>query len=617
MSGGRFITRMFLRDDGTVLDDLTDEPLPFLTKANQAQELGAFAQNYLVGENSLFKRSATAAAFAAADKLATDRDSAAFLRQATLGPTLAEIQAATALGSRRAWILDQFTKQCSRSFGTRAYVDLGITTLTFGNPQEGCQSLFTSLGTEPPLRMKLLHALQRLFVTSVPGGAYQGQDHVYSYLSWMDRLDKYVFGNWRDLIESITYSPQMSLMLTYLANRKETATSQPDENYARELMQLFSIGLYELNPDGTYKRDINGELIPTYELEDIRQVARCLTGLTRWSFNGTSQRYDVDDTNSNAAFVAGISTDMYDDMFNNPDVRLKHFLPAYEYGAKTALKGRINIPAGTDPATNLSMLHDALFNHPSTAPFFAVRMIQTLVTSNPSPDYVARVVKAFEDNGSGVRGDLKAVWLAILTDPEAASDGRYEPTFGRIRDGFELYMHQTRSLDRRASNGNMNPSRDSRYVTSGTSRYGATFFPYYPSIFGPYDPLHQPDELIASGRYAPEMQMWNSSQLTTSLNELVNSATAGEPRDTATLDVVESNYSMLPLTGTAAELIERLNLLLCGGRMSESLRASLAACLVSVTAWQTPGTMTSSQQEDRVVVALQMVMNSPDYAVQI
>lgn len=546
------------------------------------------------------------------DLVSTDAESASFLQKATIGPTLAEIQALTTLKSKRAWVLDQFKKKLTMRYMDFGYNKLSATVLNdFVYTTQVNTAIATTLIQDPAaLRTKATLAMSRLFVLSFPGGAFDDAGRFYSWVSWYDLLDKHVFGNWRDLIEAITYSLHMSRMLTYYANEKESAARQPDENYARELMQLFTIGLWELNRDGTKKLDANGDPIPTYINDDIRQVARTLTGLTRWDFNGTTERYDVQSTAADAKARSDFGFTNGAWLFGDPDFRLQHYLPFYEYGAKKALNGRIDIPEGTDPVTNLKMLHDALFYHPNAGPFFATRMIQHLVTSNPSPAYVDRVAAAFEDNGKGVRGSMQAVWLAILTDPEASSDGRTNFKFGRVRDGFDLWAGQMRSLDRKNNVNYISIASDNSTGTYG-GNFGSTFPRMAPSIFGAYDPTHSPPELINSGFLAPEMGMWSDVLMLRACNELVNNALSGEPTDTASATTSISAYSMFNLTAAAADLIERANILLCGGKMSAGLRASIQTVIGALPV------STATEQNNRLVVVLQLILNSPDYWVQL
>lgn len=546
------------------------------------------------------------------DRIATQADAAGFLQKATFGPTLAEIDALVTLGSKRAWVADQFTRSLRKRYLDYVYIDYAEQDFTeFSNAPATDNSIVTGLLVdEAALRTKATWALSKLFVISHPGGAFDDAGTPYNFVSWFDRLDKYVFGNWRDLIESITYSLHMSRMLTYYANEKATGNRQPDENYAREIMQLFTIGLWELNQDGTRKLDENGQPIPTYVNDDIRQMARCLTGLTRWDFNNTSERYDDTGAGSRNKAVAGFNTPAGVWHFSDPDRRLRHYLPFYEYGSKYALKGRVDIPAGTDPVTNLNMMHDALFYHPNTAPFFAIRMIQHLVTSNPSPAYVSRVAAAFDDNGFGVRGDMKAVWMAILTDPEAAYDGRYEAGFGRVRDGFDLFAAHIRSLGRRTNAGRIAiASNDSVYTYM--ENYGSTAPRMAPSIFGFYDPTHSPQELRERSLLAPEMMMWSDVLTVRCLNHLAAMQGAHEPRDTPTASTSISDYTMLPLTGTVDALVQRIDVLLCGGKMSPGTRALVNSVITGLPVSNT------TEQYNRATLALELVVNSPDFWVQL
>lgn len=547
------------------------------------------------------------------DRIADEAAAAGFLQKATLGPKYSEIQALAALGSKRAWVLAEFNKPLSRSFAARCYVDQGVTDTTLfdtGSRFQTERAWLTGYMDEPALRIKVLHSLNKLFVITV-AGTFQDNGRWAAWMSWLDRLNEHVFGNWRDLIESITYSPHMSMMLTYYANKKAADERQPDENYAREIMQLFTIGLVELNMDGTAKLDSEGKPIPTYSNDDIRQVARCLTGMTRWNFSPTFEFYDRKTTASDTKFNTAINTGDYDDMVFDPQIRLKHYLPEYEYGAKIALGGRLNVPEGTAPDASLTMLHDALFNHPNAAPFFALRMIQHTVTSNPSPAYISRVAHAFANNGAGVRGDMKAIWMAILTDPEAQSDGRYNAEFGRVRDGFDVYANHIRSFERRGNNGYVSPAADGNIGTY-TPDFGPTAFRQQPSIFSAYDPLHVPPALEGSKDLSPEMQMWSDVLLLRAMNRLLSAVFNSNP-STATpgVDNMQSTFSMLSLAGTAEALVERVNLLMCGGKMSPALRVDLIANANTI------GISTVPLQEARAMSTIVITANSPDYFVQL
>lgn len=560
-----------------------------------------------------------AASPSAYDDISTLRKASHFLRQATLGATWAEIQNCAAVGSRKLWLRSQLKMSFAKRFMDRLFTDEGITDLTRTDVSSEIGYIFMlgMTAAEAPLRARCLHALLKFFPATVPGGGLPGYGG-FLLPGWVDRLNTHTFGNFRDLLESVTYSRPMATMLTYNANEKASAdgTTQPDENYARELLQLFTIGLWELNLDGTPKLDAQGARIPTYTNTDIRQIARALTGLVKE--NQPDSFYSTDSpANRTAARVPATTQEIGPIYYANENSKQRHYLPFYEYGAKVALGGRIDIPANTDPVTNLRMLHDAVFNHPNTPPFIAGRFIRMLTTSNPSPAYVARVAAAFINDGTGVRGNLKAVWMAILLDPEASWDGSKNESFGRIRDGFEAWAHNIRSLERISTNGKRSFAVNN---PSGTATMGAHFFAAVPSIFGMYDATHAEGYPKSIGLLTPEMHMWSDYLMVASTNELQNTATVGwEPRDTGSnFSVLRPNgYSMFPLTGTADELIERANLLMCGGLMSPGLRTSLQAVLGSVVAWQTPGSMSSDLQQDRVTVVLQCVISSPDYRVQL
>lgn len=551
----------------------------------------------------------------ATDRINSEREAAHFLRQCTFGPLYSEIQACATLGSRTAWVRQQFALNFAKRFMDRLYEDYGQTALNVSNQISNIGLITNWQFIQDPaqLRARCLYALHKMFPVSTTGGAFQAPGG-YAPLGWMDRLNGHVFGNYVDLLESITYSIEMSRMLTYYANEKGSAdgTRQPDENYAREIMQLFTIGLYELNPDGTRKLDALGQPIATYSNSDIQQMARVFTGLTRDNLSANQYELGADLTSgARTNWVLNYSNlDLGTKYYADPQFRMKHALWAYEWGAKVALGGRINIPADTDPITNIRMVCEQLVAHPSCAPFVAKRFIQMLVKSNPSPEYVARVASAFENNGRGVRGDMKALWMAILTDPEASLAGSMDEFAGRVLDGYEAQMMHVRSFVR------ANP--DGRVAwffgtPADLSDFGAAWWMYFPSIFGPYDANYTESLAAQYGLEAPEMGVWDPGRIVTSTTRLVDTMTVqAEPRDTTSANKNKAaNYNMLPVTGTAAELVERINLLLCGGQMSPELRTICETLAAQINP------STAALQEDRVLAVLQPVMASPDYRVQL
>jgi len=258
-----------------------------------------------------------------------------------------------------------------------------------------------ALSGEDVLRQRVAFALSQIFVVS------QANPDIKVRLAsgYFDVLGRNAFGNFRTLLEEVSLSPAMGIYLSHLGNRKsDLATGRlPDENYAREIMQLFTIGLHELNQDGTVKLDpADGTPMETYGVADIQGLAKVFTGFS-WAGPDTSGVRFVDR-------VVGISDRYYLPMQGYPQF--------HEPGPKSFLGRTIDT---TDPKDSLKQALDILFNHPNVGPFFGRLMIQRLVTSNPSPAYVGRVAAAFANNGKGVRGDMQAVIRAVLLDPEATN----------------------------------------------------------------------------------------------------------------------------------------------------------------------------------------------------
>jgi hypothetical protein len=212
------------------------------------------------------------------------------------------------------------------------------------------------------------------------------------------------------------------------------------------------------------------------------------------------------------------------------------------------------------------------------------------------------------------------VWTAILTDPEAAEDGRVNAEFGRVKDGFDVFASLVRPLERRNNLGNISLGTNNSPATFA-SNFGPTSPRNAPSIFGAYDPLHTPTEFAAEvvdPIVAPEMQIWSDVLLARAMGECLSITLVGENTDTAGANTLISDYSMLPLLGTNAEILERANVLLCGGHMSGVTTATILTALNSVAAWaNTPGTLNATEQTNRATVLLQLVCNSTDFFVQL
>ena len=634
------------------------------------------------------------------DRITTRREAAHFLRQVTMSPTVEEITEALALGSRRAYLVKyiympesrrsfpawddttspptplggwtwEVTRKLSAPIGTTTPVNfhfpgstyvsrMALTTFLGDHPARQAYvnaaanaqggTAATLFANDEAVRNKAAWILSKFIPVSVPGGAYDAYDKAIGMMAWYSIMHRYAFRNYADLLEEVTYSFPMSLMLTYTANKKETNGVRPDENYARELMQLFTIGLYEMNMDGTYKLDADGKRINTYSQADIMEMSKVFTGLCRWDSQDSS--YLASNTSAAANMIAtGLVTqyqsDYWRDMsqagnqytnstYQTPKAgvppRLRHYLPFYETGAKNALGGKVNIPANTEARANIRMAIDALVKHPNCAPFVAKHLIKSAVTSNPSPGYVSRVASVFENNGRGERGDLSAVWLAIWCDPEATNTIHTSDTHGRIRDGFEAYatavrgMHRHSQLPVGTGGGScfydgvitvaplVGPIQD--YERSGDF---ADWPMMAPSIFGHHSPEYTRAPADKWGVTFPEMGSKSDTILMRTYNQMsslnqnrdpgdpaVNSEYAPRCSDYATL--FGSDYTTAGNAG-AAGITETCNQLFCGGTLPAAKIDAIVAATENIVV------STDAARINRVNAILEFITKTTEFMV--
>jgi uncharacterized protein (DUF1800 family) len=393
---------------------------------------------------------------------------------------------------------------------------------------------------------------------------------------YYDLLTQNAFGNFRELMETVTLNPSMGVYLSMLGNEKPDAARniRPDENYARELMQLFTIGLVELNPDGTEKLDGQGQPIPTYSQEIIEGFAHVYTG---WMFGGSLA-------------------------FQLPSFDFLRPMQAYpafhDTGAKRVLRGVV-IPAGQSPEKDLDDALDNIFSHPNVGPFIARRLIERLTSSNPSPAYVQRVAARFDNNGAGVRGDLGAVVRAILLDAEA----RAEPvtgTEGKLKEPLIRLVALWRAFDGKAASG--------RYLIDQPQVYFGQAPLRSPSVFNFFSPDHQPaGEIADAGLFAPEMGIVTEYSATNITNYLLfsiylrNQATPGLVADDIYIDIAAEQQ----LAGNPSAMVDRIVDRFTGGRTSPAVRAQ-AVTLASRAPLANPTL--------RVAEALFLIATSPEYA---
>lgn len=514
-----------------------------------------------------------------------DENAAArFLAQSTFGPTTSSINHLLNVGTEQ-WITDQFNVNPSLHAPSVLEVigpyEGEEGELAFNRRMETWWTV--SVLAEDQLRQRMAFALSQFFVVS------EVNDEIGFFpqaaATYYDILVNGSFGNFRDLLEKITLSPVMGVYLSTLGNQKPEPEEgiRADENFAREIMQLFTIGLNELNQDGSVKTDGQGQPIATYNLEDIKNLARVFTG---WTNENDSLKDDEFD------FIS----------------QMKPIENRHDTDQKILFNGTVVIPAGGSARADLKIALDTLFNHPNVGPFFGKQLIQRLVTSNPSPEYVARVAAKFANNGSGIRGDLSEVIRAVLLDQEASTGHITNPNvFGKLREPVLRMTHLWRAFNGRAVDGRI-PFTYPKEVLSQAPLRAA-------SVFNFYRPDHIPSgELRNLGVNAPEFQITNESSVVRLSNFLADSihyrynGVDGAGHDDVLLDL--SNE--LALADTPEALLEHLDLLLMSGQMPAEMKQIIISHITDVPYLfddVPPGIL-------RVLDALFLVTVSPEYAVQ-
>ena len=436
----------------------------------------------------------------------TRAEAARFLGQATFGATAADIDRVTQIGYRR-WLDEQMALPQTMHSPEVPKFDDPLTPLFVGYfPIQS--SFWRQAATAPDqLRQRLVFALSEIFVVSVHDTNVL--QHPRGVAAYLDMLGTNSLGNWRGLIEGVALHPMMGLYLSHLGNRKEDPASGriPDENFAREVMQLFAIGVDELNPDGTARRDGAGRTIDTYGNDDVMGLAKVFTG---WSWHAPQASDD---------YFFAISTNplrFADAADPERDIRPMRSYPQHHSTSEKRFLGTV-IPAGTGADASVRIALDRLFAHPNAAPFFCRQLIQRLVTSNPSPAYVQHVAAVFADNGQGVRGDLRAVVRAVLLDAEArGAPTPADVTGGKLREPILRITAWMRAFDvqARARRAGPTTSPATRSLSIGQSPLQS------PSVFNFFRPGYVPPQSEAgrAGLVVPEMQIASETTVASYLN---------------------------------------------------------------------------------------------------
>ncbi|MEO0690820.1 MAG: DUF1800 family protein [Pseudomonadota bacterium] len=451
------------------------------------------------------------------------------------------------------------------------------------------------------VRKRFALALSEFFVVSMNGLNTVWESPAIG--AYWDLLNQHAFGSFRELLEGITLNPAMGSFLNTKGNQKANPNKGrvPDENYGREIMQLFTIGLFELNPDGT-ARLVGGEPVETYTNEDVNGIAKVFTGY-EFDFNGIGLTQETNGTREipDADYVVQPMT-ADSSRWRWPRSESLHSMEEKSFLGLT-------IPADTGPEESLRLTLDHLVAHPNVGPFFARQMIQRLITSNPSPGYVQRVASVFDDNGNGVRGDLGAVFKAIVLDDEALETANIsDPSFGKLREPMLRFVQWGRTFGISSTSGDW-ALRD---MSEQSSELGQSPL-RSPSVFNFFRPTYFPTNSQAadSNLVAPEFQLVNETSVAGYVNLMER---AVDMRGWQFQDL-EIDYSAeVAIADDSAALVDRLDLLLTANQLSSDVRGLIVAAVDAVSI--DPG---DDEQEDRlrrVHTAVLLTMASTDYLIQ-
>jgi uncharacterized protein (DUF1800 family) len=492
----------------------------------------------------------------------TDRAAARFLDQATWGPTAASIAQVQQLGIAD-WLTAQF------ALNTSDLPDQPILN-SAGKPNENLgpveQAFFqNAVSGQDQLRQRVAFILSQIWVVSETSGV----NYAYAFPPYWRILRDNAFGNYRDLIKAVTLSPAMGRYLNMANNVKgdPAKNTSANENYAREMMQLFTLGLTQLNPDGTALPT------PTYDQAVVTNMAKALTGWTYPTAPGATAK------RVNPAYYVG-----------------QMFAVESEHDTTSkSIFGNITIPAGQTAEQDLEAVLDALMAQPTMAPFVSQQLIEHLVTSNPSPQYIARVSNVFLNDGTGVKGNLKAVITAILTDPEARAgddaSATVNPTFGHMREPILFMTNIMRGL-----NATLGPNSA---IYNDASLAGESLF-HSPSVFSYFSPQYR----IAGGLLGPEFQIYSTATSVERAN-LVTGALYGKLDKSTTVDL--SGFERVAVAPSF--LINYINQVFLHSSMSADLEQAVTDALNAA------GQTSKGNAEAEAQAALYVVLTSGEYQI--
>ncbi|MEE9425493.1 MAG: DUF1800 domain-containing protein [Methylococcales bacterium] len=547
-------------------------------------------------------------------------DAARFLTQATFGPTDESINKLVETGSYKTWLKQQMATPIGYQLkSTQDYwlknCPLNRDGKLINHPSEIVDTWEANHGRhntwwqsvlhgDDQLRQRVAFALSQIFVVS--DKPQMLQDSQFGMASYYDTLLKHSFGNYRDLLEDVTLHPAMGLYLGTLRNQKADTERniRPDENYAREVLQLFSIGVHELNINGTLILE-NGQPIPTYDQQTIQEFSRVFTG---WNYADVNWKTWI---GNGSRLLPMIPNEQFHDR-----------------NEKELLNGAV-LAANQSARADLDATLDNIFNHPNVGPFISKQLIQRLVTSNPTPAYVGRVARAFNNNGNGIRGDLAAVVNAILLDDEARNGHKKIAYFGKLKEPLLRLTHFFRAFDLQP---NIKEGSFWEHVSCGRGEYPAYVIGHTwsnlpklgkeigqavlraPSVFNFYRPDYTPSGMPGKNTLvAPEFQLATENFVINTTNLLNYSIYWAKP----TAGVNDEGHSWLdfsqvsPLANNADNLLNHLSRVLLSDTMSDQLRTIIKRHLAD------PGFQHHDNIKlDKTRDAIALILVSPEYLIQ-
>ncbi len=521
--------------------------------------------------------------------VANTRDAARFLTQATMGPKSLDEISAMATKGHAAWLAEQFALP---AYNHSAYIESqrgrddppGATRTV--SEEMSYEAVWQQwLFSEDQLRSRVTWALMQIFVIS----NIAPDIRAVAMSSYLDMLNRNAFGNFRQLLQGVALHPAMGHYLNMLESEKENPArgTHPNENFAREVQQLFSIGLVKLNLNGSPMLDGNGRSIPTYDEDVVKGFAKAFSG---WSFGGLN--------NANAGTFHGHNKND-ENLWRVPMIAWQMW---HSTGTKQLLDGRV-LPAGQTAERDLSDALDNLFMHANVGPFIGRQLIQRLVTSNPSPAYIARVAGAFNNNGAGVRGDMQTVIKAILLDTEARTVmSASSQGYGKQREPVVRLANFLRGLGATSVNG-----RNSiHYLDDPDEALGQSPL-LAPSVFNFYSPNFRPaGPVAAAGLVAPEFQITSEISIAGSLNyfaSIFDSGGVGNGDSRLRLNTI----ILRGLAQDSAALIDHIDRLFFCNQMGSSTRERMRSVVDALPL---------ADRARRVRAALLLTAMAPDFVIQ-